>query len=366
MVPTVFFYPRVLRALGWRLLRRHAVWSSERRVAGRPLPLPLTPPRQRAPAPTPFAGLTDTPPGAACEPEATPPKAPPADQLQAGARDFLPDVSPPSGALGRTRCRAQRRPGRGGPCGRGQRAPGAFASRGLGGEGPRAPLAPAPRGGRAPPGPGPGGRPSRGPGGRASVGAPVHDGGLAGVHDRVADALGPRGAARTPPGERASAPAAREATTGGPLCAGGPTVSPSPPGRQAPPPRVRDARGGRAGLSRRWWAPHLSRYRTPAPGHPPACGRRGPSRPHGVHTRRRRTPAVRVVPPVASCLPAPCGVTPVPATGRAAPQEGLRAAGAPVSASAGGGAHRSRVASTRGVTLPRAAMAPTTGAVSGT
>src|SRR5215510_9383829 len=78
MGPTVFFYPRGLLALVWLVLMRHAMWSSERSVACRPLPPPITPPRPRSHEPQAFAGLTSKPHGAACEQEATPPTAPPA------------------------------------------------------------------------------------------------------------------------------------------------------------------------------------------------------------------------------------------------------------------------------------------------
>src|SRR5215813_2094401 len=77
MVPTVFFYPIVLLALVWLFLMLHAMWSSDRSVACRPLPQPITPPRKRSHEPKPFAGLTDKPHCATCEQEATPPKAPP-------------------------------------------------------------------------------------------------------------------------------------------------------------------------------------------------------------------------------------------------------------------------------------------------
>jgi hypothetical protein len=76
MVPTVFIYPIVLLALVWLFLMLHAMWSSDRSVAGRLLPRLITPPRQRSHAPKPFAGLTYKPHCAACEQEATSPKAP--------------------------------------------------------------------------------------------------------------------------------------------------------------------------------------------------------------------------------------------------------------------------------------------------
>jgi IS1 family transposase len=77
MVPTVFFYPIVLLALVWLFLMLHAMWSKDRSVACRPLPQPITPPRQRSHEPKPFAGLTNKPHCAACEQEATSLKAPP-------------------------------------------------------------------------------------------------------------------------------------------------------------------------------------------------------------------------------------------------------------------------------------------------
>jgi IS1 family transposase len=77
MVPTVFFYPIVLLALVWLFLMLHAMWSKDRSVACRPLPQPITPPRQRSHEPKPFAGLTYKPHCAACEQEATSLKAPP-------------------------------------------------------------------------------------------------------------------------------------------------------------------------------------------------------------------------------------------------------------------------------------------------
>jgi hypothetical protein len=77
MVPTVFFYPIMLLALVWLFLMLHAMWSRDRSVACRPLPRPITPPRQRSHEPKPFAGLTYKPHCAACEQEATPLKAPP-------------------------------------------------------------------------------------------------------------------------------------------------------------------------------------------------------------------------------------------------------------------------------------------------
>jgi hypothetical protein len=74
MGPTVCCSPLVRRGLGW-LLRRRVRWSRERGDACRPLPQPITP-RQRAQEATPWAGRADTPPGAACAQEATPPTAP--------------------------------------------------------------------------------------------------------------------------------------------------------------------------------------------------------------------------------------------------------------------------------------------------
>jgi hypothetical protein len=56
----------------------HAMWSSDCSVVGRPLPRLITPPRKRSHEPKPFAGLTYKPHCAACEQEATSPKAPPA------------------------------------------------------------------------------------------------------------------------------------------------------------------------------------------------------------------------------------------------------------------------------------------------
>jgi hypothetical protein len=78
MIPTVCICPIMLLALVWLFLMLRARCSSDRSVAYRPLPRLITPPRTRSHAPKPFAGLTYKPHCAACEQEATPPKAPPA------------------------------------------------------------------------------------------------------------------------------------------------------------------------------------------------------------------------------------------------------------------------------------------------
>src|SRR5215470_5580713 len=67
MIANLVFYQLVLIAVVWVFLMLAWLWPSEPAVA-RPLPpTPVTPPRQRSTAPTPFPGLTRQPSCAACE-----------------------------------------------------------------------------------------------------------------------------------------------------------------------------------------------------------------------------------------------------------------------------------------------------------
>src|SRR5437773_1812502 len=78
MVSHLFFYQSALIALVWLFLVLHSAWPQEcakhQRSAERE---PLTPKRPRAKESKPFAGLTQRPPCALCEREATLPPSPP-------------------------------------------------------------------------------------------------------------------------------------------------------------------------------------------------------------------------------------------------------------------------------------------------
>jgi IS1 family transposase len=78
MVSHLFFYQLALIALVWLFLVLHYAWPQEcakhQRSAERE---PLKPKRTRSKEPKPFAGLTQRPPCALCEREATPPQSPP-------------------------------------------------------------------------------------------------------------------------------------------------------------------------------------------------------------------------------------------------------------------------------------------------
>jgi IS1 family transposase len=67
MVPDLFFSQLVLVALVWACLMLHWVWPSDCATAHPTPPQPTPPRRQRSREPKPFAGLTRTPPCAACE-----------------------------------------------------------------------------------------------------------------------------------------------------------------------------------------------------------------------------------------------------------------------------------------------------------
>jgi len=78
MVSHLFFYQLALIALVWLFLVLHYAWPQEcakhQRSAARE---PLKPKRTRSKEPKPFAGLTQRPPCALCEREATLPQSPP-------------------------------------------------------------------------------------------------------------------------------------------------------------------------------------------------------------------------------------------------------------------------------------------------
>src|SRR5207245_986533 len=84
MVSNLVFYQLVLIALVWVFLMLSWVWPSEPAAARLIPPTPVTPPRKRSTAPTPFPGLTRKPHCDACEhtiedrrlplPSAPPPK----------------------------------------------------------------------------------------------------------------------------------------------------------------------------------------------------------------------------------------------------------------------------------------------------
>ena len=81
MVPTLFFYQLGLVALGCVFLMLCWLWPNDAASPRQPI-VPTTPSRcQRSTEPKPFAGLTQRPPCALCEREATqasePPPAPP-------------------------------------------------------------------------------------------------------------------------------------------------------------------------------------------------------------------------------------------------------------------------------------------------
>src|SRR5262252_2298990 len=81
MVPTLFFYQLGLVALGYVFLRLCWLWPNDAASPHQPI-VPTTPSRRkRSKEPKPFAGLTQRPPCALCEREAThahePPPAPP-------------------------------------------------------------------------------------------------------------------------------------------------------------------------------------------------------------------------------------------------------------------------------------------------
>jgi hypothetical protein len=77
MVPHVFFYPLVLIALVWLFVIAHAAWPSQRTATDQRPATPIKSSRRRANEPKPFVGLTHRPHCAACEHDATHPKAPP-------------------------------------------------------------------------------------------------------------------------------------------------------------------------------------------------------------------------------------------------------------------------------------------------
>src|SRR5262249_9422799 len=77
MIANLVFYQLVLIALVWVFLMLSWVWPSEPTTV-RPIPpTPVTPPRKRSTAPTPFPGLTRQPSCAASEQAIEPPRMPP-------------------------------------------------------------------------------------------------------------------------------------------------------------------------------------------------------------------------------------------------------------------------------------------------
>ncbi len=93
MIPHQFYYQLVVLGLLWLFVMLHLAWPS-RDVTTQTKPAkPITPRRQRATDPKPFAGLTHTPHCARCAHEAAHPKAPP---------PVRPDPMPPTHRRPRT------------------------------------------------------------------------------------------------------------------------------------------------------------------------------------------------------------------------------------------------------------------------
>src|SRR4030095_1185598 len=77
MLANLVFYQLVLIALVWVFLMLSWLWPSEP-AAARPIPpTPVTPPRKRSTAPTPFPGLIRQPHGDACAQAVASPREPP-------------------------------------------------------------------------------------------------------------------------------------------------------------------------------------------------------------------------------------------------------------------------------------------------
>jgi IS1 family transposase len=77
VIPTLVFYQLVLIALMWLFLTLYWLGPTHPAAGCQTIATPAPPRRKRSQEPTPFAGLTQKPPCAACEQEAMHPKSPP-------------------------------------------------------------------------------------------------------------------------------------------------------------------------------------------------------------------------------------------------------------------------------------------------
>src|SRR6266436_5994670 len=79
MIPHHVYYQLAVVGLLWLCVMLHDVWSSRGAVSLQPpaAPVPSTFKRKRSNEPTPFEGLTQKPPCAACEHDANHPQPPP-------------------------------------------------------------------------------------------------------------------------------------------------------------------------------------------------------------------------------------------------------------------------------------------------
>jgi len=93
MIPHQFYYQLVVLGLLWLFVMLHLAWPSRDVTTQTKPATPITPRRQRATDPKPFAGLTHTPHCARCAHEAAHPKAPP---------PVRPDSMPPTHRRPRT------------------------------------------------------------------------------------------------------------------------------------------------------------------------------------------------------------------------------------------------------------------------
>src|SRR5882672_7361681 len=76
MIPTLFFYELVLVALVWLFLMLYWLWPNDSVILCSTLPTLRPPQRKRSREPNAFAGLSQKPPCAACEHDATHPQPP--------------------------------------------------------------------------------------------------------------------------------------------------------------------------------------------------------------------------------------------------------------------------------------------------
>jgi hypothetical protein len=74
VIPTLVFYQLVLIALVWLFLTLYWLWPTHPAAGCQRIATPAPPRRERSREPTPFAGLTQKPPCAACEQEVMHPK----------------------------------------------------------------------------------------------------------------------------------------------------------------------------------------------------------------------------------------------------------------------------------------------------
>src|SRR5262245_21442290 len=87
MIPTLFFYEPVLVALVWWFRLLYWLLPNDAAAGCQPSPPSQRPRRKRSREPKAFAGLTQKPPCAACEQDATHPRLPP---------PLPPDPMPPT------------------------------------------------------------------------------------------------------------------------------------------------------------------------------------------------------------------------------------------------------------------------------